>query len=290
MASRITTEYTNHGDPTYNGYNLNSSDVLVPAFLAAYTNRSPNKSPLDLFPAILNMLPNWRITYNGLSNIEFIKKYFRSVNLTHTYRCTYNVGSYNSLLSWAPGANGYYGYTNDITTNSNTILSSQYDVGTVTITESFSPLLGIDVTTQNNISFKVEYKRGRTLSLSIASTQVVESSNYEWVFGAGYKIKDFNTILRIKQRQSTVSNDLTLRGDVSIKDIKAIIRKIEEDYSQPTSGSKALTIRMTADYVFSEKVNIGLYFDRMSNAPFISSSYPTVSTDFGVTFRFMLTR
>ena len=290
MAARITHEYTRHGDATYDGININSSDVLIPAFLSAYTNRNPSRSTLGIFPQLKNMLPNWRITYNGLSNIEAIKKYFKSVNLNHAYRCTYNVGSYSSLLSWTPGANGHYGYTNNVIVNSNTVLSSQYDVGTVTITESFSPLAGVDVTTQNNISFKVEYKRTRTLSLSVPSTQVIESHNNEWVFGAGYILKNFNTILRIKQRQNAVNNDLTLRGDVSIKDMKAVIRKIEEEYSQPTSGSKALGIRFTADYVFSEKVNIGLYFNRLSNMPFISSSYPTVSTDFGVTFRFLLTR
>jgi cell surface protein SprA len=185
--------------------------------------------------------------------------------------------------------NDHYGYTNNVIDGS-MVLSSQYDVGSVTIIESFSPLLGIDVTMQNSISLKVEYKRARTLTLSVPSVQLIESFNNEWVFGAGYKISDFNTILRIKQRQSTVKNDLTLRGDVSIKDIKAIIRRIEDDYSQPTSGSKAITFRFTADYVFSEKVNIGLYYDRMTNKPFISSSYPTVSSDFGVTFRFLLTR
>ncbi len=294
MASRITKEYEKANAELNDGYNINSSDVLIPAFLAAYTNRNPNKSTLDIFPSVLKMLPNWRITYNGLSNIEFIKKYFKSVNINHAYRCTYNVGSYTSLLGWrkmSDNSDSNYGYvTNILDSGGKDILSSQYDVATVTITESFSPFLGIEVATQNNISLKVEYKRARTLSLSLSSTQLIESFNNEWVFGAGYKIKNFNAILKIKQKQNAVSNDLTLRGDISIKDIKAIIRKIEEEYAQPTSGNKGLTLRITADYVFSEKVNIGLYYDRTTNTPFISSSYPTVSTDFGITFRFLLTR
>ncbi|MDL2262441.1 cell surface protein SprA [Bacteroidales bacterium OttesenSCG-928-I21] len=291
MATRLEDKYISNGYSTNDGYNRNSADVLIPSFIAAYTNRKPGKTKLDIFPSLARLMPNWRITYNGLSNLEFVKQHLKSVNLTHAYRCVYNVGSYSSILNWEQGPSKDYGYAEDITNESGTgILSSRYDIGTVTITESFSPLLGIDVAMKNNLSFKLEYKRSRTLGLNIPSVQLIESSNNEWVVGSGYVIKNFDAILKIKQRQSTISNDLTLRADVSIKDIKSIIRKIEEEYSQPTSGSRALTLRVTADYVFSEKVNIILYYNRMTNTPFISSSYPTISTDFGVTFKFLLTR
>jgi cell surface protein SprA len=284
IASRILDRYTDE-ERNGMGYNLNSADVMIPAFLAAYTKRDPYKKSLAIFPKLFQMLPNWRITYNGLSNLEIFKKHLRSINLTHAYRSTYNVNNYSSLLNWTPAADGYYGFTNSVLNDGEKILSSQYEVGAVTITESFSPLLGIDVSLQNSLTLKVEYRRSRTLNLNISSTQVIESSNNEWVFGAGYKVSNFINI-----QQNSTRNDLTLRADVGIRDIKAIIRKIEENYSQPTSGNRAITIRVTADYVFSEKVNIGLYYDRLTNKPFISSSYPTASTDFGVIFRFLLTR
>lgn len=292
MANRLEQEYINNGYNTYEGYSLNSADVMIPAFLAAYTNKDADKSNMDLFPSIKNLMPNWRMSYNGLAKIKQIKKYFKSVNLNHAYRCTYNVGSYSNYMNWEAGPNNTYGYISDVLDESgnNRILSSNYDVAAVTITESFSPLFGVDVTTNNNITFKIEYKKSRTLNLNISSTQLIESTNDEWVIGGGYKIKDFNTIIKIQQKQSKVKNDLTLRADLSFKDVKVLIRKIEEEYSQPTSGNKALSLKMTADYVFSEKVNIGLYFDRMTNTPIISSSYPTASTNFGVTFKFLLTR
>jgi cell surface protein SprA len=293
IAARIEQQYTNGGNPLYSGYNINSADVLIPAFLAAYTNKDPVNTSLNPFPSLLSMMPNWRITYDGLSKLEFSKKYFKSVNLTHAYRCVYNIGSYSSNLDWQPGPNANYGYIHDVLDsdpNSYTIPSSPYNIGCATITESFSPLLGIDVTTKDNILFKVEYKRARTLSLDMSSTELVESTNNEWVVGSGYKIKDFNMILRLKQKQTKVKNDLTLRGDLSIKSIQVLIRQIDQNISQPTSGSEALTLKMTANYVFSEKVNICLYYDRMTNTPLISSSYPTISSDFGVTFKFLLTR
>ena len=292
MANRLEQEYINNGYNTYEGYSLNSADVMIPAFLAAYTNKDADKSNMDLFPSIKNLMPNWRMSYNGLAKIKQIKKYFKSVNLNHAYRCTYNVGSYSNYMNWEAGPDNAYGYISDVLDESgnNRILSSNYDVAAVTITESFSPLFGVDVTTNNNITFKIEYKKSRTLNLNISSTQLIESTNDEWVIGGGYKIKDFNTIIKIQQKQNKVKNDLTLRADLSFKDVKVLIRKIEEEYSQPTSGNKALSLKMTADYVFSEKVNIGLYFDRMTNTPIISSSYPTASTNFGVTFKFLLTR
>ncbi len=293
IAQRIEAEYAKYGTPIPAGsFNRNSADVLIPAFRAAYTNRKVSKSSLNILPSIWQILPNWRITYSGLSNVNVIKKYFKSVNITHAYRCTYNVASYSSLLDWeggGPNGNRHYGSTTNIIDGSQ-VFTSQYDVSSVVITESFSPLFGVDVATQNDISFKFEYKRQRTLNLSIAGIQMVESYTDEWVFGAGYKLKNFNTILRIKQKQGSVSHDLTLRGDISLKDIKSVIRKIEDGYSQPTAGNRGLTIKFTADYVFSDKINIGAYFDRNSNTPFISSSYPTVNSNFGVTFRFLLTR
>ena len=283
-------------------YDPNSADVLIPAFLKAYAGKKPAKTASEnIMPewkkiggVIPVPIPNWGITYNGLSNIEVIKKYLKNVNLTHRYRCIYNVGSYTSLLDWTHVEDGYGYYESRLLRDGNDepvrIKSSQYDVGSVTITESFSPFFGIEVTTQNEITGKVEYKRSRTLNLNVASAQFIESTNNEWVFGAGYKLKNFDQILRIKQKQTKVSNDLVLRGDVSLKDIKSIIRKIDEVYSQPTSGSTGVTWRFTADYVFSEKVNIGAYLNRTSNTPFISSSYPTTSFEFGFLFRFILTR
>jgi cell surface protein SprA len=286
----------------HDNYSPYSADILVPAFLAAYTEKgSPkinnSKAKDNLFPRL--MLPNWRVTYNGLSNIEAVKKYLKSINLTHGYRCTYNVGAYASFLDWQ-GEDGYYGtMTNKLTQN--TIHTSQYEIGAVTLTETFSPLIGVEVATKNDVSVRVEYRRARTTNLNISSIQIIESNNDEWVIGAGYKLKNFDAILRIKKKQTKVSNDLTLRGDVSIKNIKTVIHKIEyidlsdaaepiQYYSQPTSGSKGLNWRFTADYVFSEKVTIGLYYNHTFNTPYISTSYPTESYEFGTLLRFILTR
>ena len=100
-----------YGGKEYNkehggGVSHNSADVLIPASLAAYTRKDPTRFHPPLFPAIRSMLPNWRITYDGLIRIPAIKKHFKSVMLTHQYRCTYNVGAYETYSTWVDAGLG----------------------------------------------------------------------------------------------------------------------------------------------------------------------------------------
>ena len=86
-----------------------SSDVLIPAFMAAYTGKDPNKQGLDPFPSFGAVRPNWRITYDGLINLGNLRNIFKSFTLNHAYQCTYSVGNYTSYLNWQ-GVDGDYGF------------------------------------------------------------------------------------------------------------------------------------------------------------------------------------
>ena len=55
-----------------------SGDVLIPAFIAAYTGRSAEKQTLDPFPSFSAVLPNWRITYDGLLNMGNMRSIFKT--------------------------------------------------------------------------------------------------------------------------------------------------------------------------------------------------------------------
>ena len=90
--------------------------------------------------------------------------------------------------------------------------------------------------------------------------------------------------------QTKVKNDLKLSADLSYKDIKTLLRKVQEDITQASSGNKLFTLKIIADYVFSSKINIQLFYDRQASTPLISSSFPVSSSNFGVSFKFMLTR
>ncbi len=266
-----------------------SSDVLIPAFLAAYTNTSASTQYLSPFPDFSAVLPNWRITYDGFINLGNMRNIFKTFTVNHAYQCTYSVGSYSSYLNWTR-AKGDLGFTLDELTGQ-PIPSSPFNISSVAITERFAPLIGVNVTLKNELQLKAEYRDQRTLTLNSAAGQVVEASSKGLTFGLGYKIVGFNTVLKMRGSQTGVSNDLTLNADVSIQNNQALIRRIEENYTQPTSGTKTFGINFTASYILSKRLTMSAYFDHQVNTPIVTtSSYPTSNTSYGLSFNLSLAR
>ena len=279
-------------DPTLGDYTENSSDVLIPAFLAAYTGRDINSSSTGLFPGLASILPNWRMSYDGLSRIGWIRDNFKSVSITHAYTCRYSIGNYSSYSTWVAldGEDNALGYIRDVQSN-NPIPSSPYDISSVSMTEQFSPLVGVNVALKNSMTGKVEYRKQRNLALNITSLQLIEANTDEMVVGVGYVLKDFDVILRLSNNdQAKIKNDLKISADFSYKNLSTLLRKIDENITQASSGNKMYSIKIMADYVFSSKVNLQVFFDRQSTNPLISTSYPVAATNFGVNIKFMLTR
>ena len=275
-------------DPSVGTVSQTSSDVLIPSFMAAYTGKSASNIYLDAFPSFANVLPNWRVTYDGLIKIGNLKDVFKTFKITHAYQCTYTVGSYSSYLNWV-SSDGEFGFTLDELTGS-PIPSSPYNISSVAITEKFAPLVGVNVTLKNDLQLNAEYKDGRTLTLNSSAGQVVEATNKAITVGAGYKIVGFNTVLKMK-KSTGVSNDLTLNADFSYQQSQALIRNIENNYTQATNGTQSLSINFTANYVMSKRLTIGAYFDHQVNTPLVSSSsYPTSNSNYGISLNLSLAR
>ena len=290
---------------TANPVDLYSADVLIPAFLDTYTMGAGGS--LDIFPTITRLLPNWTIRYSGLSKLTWVKGLFKSFNLNHSYKSIYSVGSYASYSSWMEYM-GDLGYVK--AADGSYTPSSRYNISTVSINEAFSPLLGVDMTFNNNMTCKVEYRTTRVLNLSMTSVQINESSSKDWVIGMGYKINNFNLFGGAKSRkmkgskkgdddndkqQTTkrrgVNHDLNTRVDISFRKQAAITRDIASGVSSASSGNSALKISFAADYTLSRLLTLSAYYDRQTNTPLLSSSsYPTTTRDFGVSMKFSLTR
>jgi cell surface protein SprA len=271
------------GFPT--GYGKLSQNVMIPAFLAAYSGKDPNSVSLKTFPAITSVLPNWRITYDGLSKVAFFKKFLRTANITHVYRSTYNIGSFSSRLSdlWNP-ENGF----NSIT-DANGNIYSEFEINSISLTEQFSPLIGIDMNWKNSLITKLEFKKSRNLNMSFSNNQLTEQKTNEYVIGGGYRIKDLEVIIGGRGgKKHTFKSDLNLRLDLSIKDNIIIIRKLEEEVNQITAGNETIAIKLSADYVLSDRFNLRIFYNHTILNPKISSSYETRNIDFGVTIRFIL--
>ncbi len=266
-----------------------SAQVLIPAFLSAYTTGAG--SSLDIFPALTRLLPNWSVRYGGLSKLSWVKNHLKSLNLNHSYKSIYSVGSY---------------------------VNTSYS--TVSINEAFSPLLGVDATFKNDLTAKIEYRTTRVLNLSMTSIQLNESLSKDWVVGLAYKIRDFNLFgakgnravskaqnprkksagananaqnakPQAQSRKTGVNHDLNLRLDMSLRKQAAITRDIATGVSSASSGNSAFKLSMMADYTLSRLLTLTAYYDMQTNTPLLSSSsYPTTTYDFGLSMKFSLTR
>lgn len=303
-------------DPSQGSVNPYSADVMVPAFLNTYTAMS---SGLDIFPSLWRMLPNWNATYKGLTRLPWICDHFKSVNITHGYKSIYAVGSYNTFTSFCEYMNGL-GFVKNVQSGMYSP-SSMYDVGTVSINESFSPLIGINVTLNNNMTFKCEYRKTRVLTLSMANAKINETGSDDMVFGWGWKINDFKfsnifgksgktgdtarkqasrkvnpNSKKAKEKEekkklNVFAHTLNMRFDFSLRNQHAINRDILTGLSEATSGNKAFKISFNADYTMSRYVTLTFYYDRQSTTPLLTNNgFPTVTSDFGLNIKLSLTR
>jgi cell surface protein SprA len=267
------------------GYGPTSQDVLIPAFLAAYGKKDPDKISLKPFNEKLFSsfpLPNWKITYTGLTKIKWLKKYFKTISISHTYRCTYSIGSYVSSIRFKDPDEDGYTYVRDAVRN----FVPKNEISQLSINEQFSPLIGFDMTMVNSILLKFEIRKSRNLGLSFANNQLTEVTSEEYVIGAGYRIKDVH--FKIKGIKKPFNSDLNLKADFSIRSNKTVLRKIVENDNQVSAGQKVMTIGVSADYQISEKFTIRLFYDEIVNNPFVPSQYKNSNINAGLSLRFTL--
>jgi cell surface protein SprA len=269
--------------PYKSGYGSTSREVLIPAFIAAYTKSSPGKVGLETFPSAMRMMPNWRINFDGLSKFEFVQRTFRSVNLMHQYRSTYQIGSYTTNLSYSDMGGGINNIR-DLQSN----FIQQYEINVVTISEQFSPMINVDLNWKNSLTTRFEWKKSRIVSLNLTSNQIADARINELIFGAGYRFDDLQIILKTGGGQRALKSDLNLRLDLSIRDNKTVARKLVEDVNQPVVGQKVFTIGTTADYVLSDRFNLQIFADHSMNNPFVANTFPTSNTNFGFSLKFTL--
>ena len=70
----------------------------------------------------------------------------------------------------------------------------------------------------------------------------------------------------------------------------SIIRRINEDNVQPSSGNKVTALKVTANYNVNNNLEVTLFYDKQITSPVVSTSFRTSNSNFGVTFRFSLTQ
>jgi cell surface protein SprA len=281
------------------GYGRYAVDVLVPAFVAAYTGQDPTKVALikqqnsniksNPFSGILPK-PNWSIAYNGLSRVPGLDKIFTNFSLTHAYVTHLGMNSFTSALNYRDVSQ--YGYPSFIdTTGGSHNYIPYFLVPNITIDEHFSPLLGVDMTFTNQLSLKFGYAKQRQLSLSLIDYQLSEVRSTEITFGGGFRKRGLKLPFKVpftKKDTKKLDNEINFNLAFSIRNNVTSNSILDQNSAFATNGSKEITISPTLDYYISNRINIKLYFDQRRVNPYISSSAPTIDTRAGVQVRISL--
>ncbi|HET6253049.1 MAG TPA: cell surface protein SprA [Puia sp.] len=291
------------------GYGLYSQDVLIPAFLAAYTGTNPQKVPLmnesgggvtsNPFAGYLPK-PNWHITYTGLSKLPWFSKIFTAFNISNSYTSSLSMGTFNSNLNYGDPL-GYRmpGFVDTLTGD----FVPYFQVPNITISEQFAPLFGLDMTFVNQMQAKVSYSRSRTLSLSLIDYQLSESASTELDLGWGIKYSNVGLPFGWKVpgngktapngppgsiNSKKAQNDLTLRLDISFRNDAMSSSYLDQNTSLPTGGQKVIRIDPSINYVLNNRINLKFFFDQQRTTPAISTTPPIVTTKGGIQIRIAL--
>lgn len=271
----------------------NSPIVLLAAFRDAYLQ---GKQPIErALPTLGAMLPNWSITYTGLSKISKINELFRSISLRHTYRGIYRINSYNSFVKWEALPDSPLGYTKDHFGQNK--LSYQQDISSVSLSESFYPLIGADAVLKNGLNLGLQWRKSRTMSLALSTARLVETNSNEWNVSLSYRLADVLSLfspsrgrLRGKRGEARL-NGLTIKADYSAARSYSLIRQITLGATQATLGQGHNRFSLSLDYELSRAFTLQGYYELNTTMPIVSSgAYPLTERRYGVSLKLNLSR
>jgi cell surface protein SprA len=274
------------------GYGRYAQDVVIPAFLAAYTNKDPltvklikNSNPKlnsNPFSGIIPR-PNWAVAYNGLSKIKGLDKIFTNVSIRHGYHSTLSMNSFNTALLFEDPLRVGYPFFRDALTGN---YIPYFLVPNITIQEQFDPLIELDMTFTNQLTTRIEFRKSRTLSLSLIDYQLAENRSTEVTFGFNWRKKGMPIIKKIGKMK--LDNDVTFRFDFSLRDDATANSKLDQGTSFGTAGQKVIRIAPSIDYILNKRVSLKLYFEQNRNIPKISNAFPITNTRGGLQVRISL--
>ncbi len=280
-----------------NGFGKTNTDVLIPAFLAAYTGKDANTFGLDVFKITPKI--NWRMSYNGLTKMKWFKERFSAINITHGYKSTLTVNSYQTNLNYD---------ANNIKRQDTVKYDyfSEFQLPSILISEFFSPLIGIDFRLKNEMTFRFDYKKNRSLNMDFISGALQETNASEIVIGFGHRLKNVRIPFLSptykkptkKEKEDDIANgrggvkpqkgnDLQLKFDLSYKDDISINHVLNIGVVVPTSGNTILKFTPSAQYTINKQLSLRFYVDYVRQVPKTSIAFP--NTRFASAFEIKFT-
>lgn len=261
-------------------YGKTSQDVLLPAFFAAYSGQDAGRVNLDAFRKI--PIPNWNIKYTGLMKNKWFKSKFRRFSLSHGYRAAYSINSFQTNLERTQLISSGLPPVNSETQD----LLPESIINNVVLNDQFNPLIRVDFEMQNSLSVLAEIRTDRALSMSFDNNLLTEINGKEYTLGLGYRIKDLQFVTRVGGERQRLKGDLNFKADLSLRDNITIIRNLDIDNNQITSGQNLLSIKFTADYALTKNLNALFFYDHSFSKFAVSTAFPQTTINAGFTLRY----
>ena len=258
------------------GFGKNSQAVLLPSFLSAYSGQKAEKVSLSAFRDV--PIPNWDIKYTGLMNLKWFKNKFKRFSIVHGYRSNYTINQFRSNLD--------YDASNPTAVDQSGNFKNEKLYSNINLSEMFSPLFRIDMEMKNSIKILLEMKKDRLLSLSFDNNLMTEIQGNEYIVGLGYRIKDVRIKTKLAGPKKRIVSDLNMKADISVRDNKTIIRYLDLDNNQITSGQTIWSLKFSTDYAFSKNLTGIFYFDYAFSEYAISTAFPQTTIRSGITLRY----
>ncbi len=291
--------------PNYaKGYGPQSQEVLIPAFLHAYTGADINDSKTyDIYNTIKSNTyiprPNWRIEYD-INRYSFFKDIFSSFKISNGYKSILRVSSFQTDLNWEEGQfrvddneHNYY---------------SEYIMPSMILEERFEPLIGIDIKTKSDFSIRFDYKKSRSLLLSQKSLE--QKCSEEIVLNVGYLVKNVYIPFLMKKpkknkrkkrggdndlpkpkRKSTSNNlrDLRISFDMSLRDNEVKEYLFDKGRNgEPTHGNYRISIAPTLEYNITDNFSLQMDFSYDKTKPYVRNSNPSTNYRGTITAKYSL--
>ncbi len=290
------------------GYGRTQQDVVLAAFVAAYTSQDPTTMNLNLFSTMPR--PNWRATYSGLSKLKAFKKIFSNFNISHGYKSSFAINTYRTGLDYLASRN--VGGRDTVFLN----FYPRLEIPDLVIQEAFQPLLAVEATLVNGMSFNFDYKQTRTLALSVTSKILSETRTKDITAGFGYIMKNVNIGFLTGNKRKRGSSrpdpqapitpgtnrgagarssgrlseqDLDMKFNLSLRDDVTYAHKLDLDVvSEPTRGTYALSISPSIEYQLNKQLSLRAFTDYRRTIPKNSLGFPRTDVTGGVVVRFQL--
>lgn len=259
---------------------IRNEDYIL-AFLESYTNQRAG----SVFSAI--PLPNWGLNLSVPMKNDFIQQ----ITLTNNYQSTFNVGNYITNVS-----------------GEGELADKRFE--TVSLTDAFSPLVGLTLNMFNAFTVNSNYNYTKNTTFSISNLSITEALRNEFQLSTQYQFTDvkwLNNLLGIdpkrKDKASAQPAQPIAKGKKSKKDkphsagytvglsmsyIKDLntTRVIPEDNFQVLSGQGVWNLRVDITFQLTKNMTAQAYYDHNITSPLVSSIFPTSNIRSGFNIRY----